>query len=94
MLGALRRDGIAGVWGVLGDIRSPGEDEFDIDVPDTMGGTLESCRLDELEDRCSISDDDMESVRAMLESRIRWNLDKAALVLRLAASVDGPSVGV
>ena len=48
----------------------PGEDDADIDVAGTIGGTLDSCRLDELEDRCSIVDDDIYSVRALLDSRM------------------------
>jgi len=30
----------------------PGEDEVDMEVPATMGGTLDSCRLEELDDLC------------------------------------------
>jgi hypothetical protein len=51
MLLALRREGIAGVWGVCGDIGFPGEDDVDMDVPATIGGTLDNCRLDELDER-------------------------------------------
>lgn len=47
----------------------------------TMLGTLASCRLDELEERCRWIDEVMESVRALLVSRIRWNLDSWAAVL-------------
>jgi hypothetical protein len=86
MLLALRREGIAGVWGVCGDIGFPGEDDVDMDVPATIGGTLDNCRLDELDERWSINDDDMESERAALESLIRWNRFKAADVLLVLAS--------
>lgn len=48
---ALRRDGMAGVCGVCGDIAFPGEEEIDVEAPATMGGTLGSWRLEELEDR-------------------------------------------
>ena len=94
MLLALRRDGMAGVCGVRGEIRSPGEVELDKDVAATMGGTLDSWRLEELDERWSMSDEDIESDSAALESRSRWNLDKAALVRFVDASTAWESDGV
>lgn len=61
----------------------PGEEDVDIEVAVTIGGTLDSCRLDELDDRCNIVDDDMDSVKALLDSLIDWNRESCALV-RLA----------
>lgn len=60
-----------------------------MDVPATMGGTPDSCLLEELDERWRCREDDIESESAALESRIRWNRDKAAVVavvLRLGAS--------
>jgi hypothetical protein len=93
MLLALSLDGIAGVCGVRGEMRSPGDDEIEVEVPATMGGTLESCLLDELEERWSNMEDDMESDRAALESLMRWNLDRAAVVRLRCASADVLSAG-
>jgi hypothetical protein len=67
----LNREGIAGVCGVCGEIGFPGEEAVEVDVPATMGGTPESCLLDEFEERCSSREDDIESDRAAFESRIR-----------------------
>tara|TARA_R110002060_G_scaffold21525_1_gene29200 strand:+ start:1510 stop:1698 length:189 start_codon:yes stop_codon:yes gene_type:complete len=61
---------MAGVCGVCGDTGLPGDDEADIDVAATIGGTLDNCRLEELDDRCSIVEDDMDSVNALFDSRI------------------------
>jgi len=58
------------VCGVCGDTGFPGEDETDIEVAATIGGTLDSCLLDELEDRCNIVDDDIDSVSALFDSLI------------------------
>lgn len=44
---------------------------MEIDVPATIGGTPESCLLEELDERCKCREDDMESESAALESRIR-----------------------
>lgn len=63
------------MWGVCGDTGFPGDDDADIDVAATIGGTLDSCRLDELEDRCNKVEDDIDSVKALLESRIDWNFE-------------------
>lgn len=93
MLLALSLEGIAGVWGVCGEIGLPGDEEVDMDVPAIIGGTLESCRLEELDERCSNIEEDMESDNAAFESRIRWNLDKAAVVRRVEASTDAESLG-
>lgn len=70
---ALSLDGMAGVWGVCGDIGFPGDDDADIEVAATMAGTLESCRLDELNDRCNSVDEDIDSVNAWFDSLIVWN---------------------
>ena len=48
----------------------PGDEEVDIEVPGTIGGTLDNWRLDEVEDRWRSNDDDMESESAALESLI------------------------
>lgn len=39
---ALSREGTAGVWGVWGEMGFPGDDDGDMDVPATIGGTLDS----------------------------------------------------
>ena len=49
---ALSLDGMIGVWGACGEIGFPGDDEVDIEVPATIGGTLDNCRLEELDERC------------------------------------------
>jgi len=67
---ALRRDGIAGVWGVCGEIGFPGDEDADIELAATIGGTLDSCRLEELDERCSMVDEDIDSVKVLLDSRI------------------------
>ena len=84
-------DGMAGVCGVWGEIGFPGDEEVDIEVPATIGGTLESWRLLELDERWRSSDEDMDSDKAVLESLICWNLDKAAFVRLVEASVELPS---
>lgn len=67
----LRRDGIAGVCGVWGEIGFPGDEAVEMDVPAAIGGTPESCLLDELDERCICTDDDIESESAAFESRMR-----------------------
>lgn len=57
-----------------------------MDVPATIGGTPDNCRLEEAEDLCNIREEDMESDSAALESRIRWNRLSAAAVLLVDAS--------
>lgn len=42
-----------------------------MEVPEIMGGTPDSCLLEDREERCSCTEEDMESERAALESRIR-----------------------
>ena len=61
-----------------------------------MGGTLESCRLDEPDEPPvrNMKEDDMESDNSLLESRIRWKRVSAAVVLRVEASVEVASEGV
>ena len=71
---ALNLDGIAGVCGVWGEMGFPGEEDAEVDVPGTMGGTLDNWRLDEVDERCRSRDDDIESESAAFESLIFWNL--------------------
>lgn len=56
------------MWGEIG---FPGEEDVDIEVPATIGGTLDNWRLDDADERWRSSEDDMESDSAALESRIR-----------------------
>ena len=77
---------MAGVCGVCGDMGFPGDEDVEREVAATMGGTLASCLLEELDDRCISCEDEIDSDKAALESRILWNLVRAALVLRVAAS--------
>lgn len=58
------------MWGVCGEMGFPGDDEVDIEVPVTIGGTPDNWRLEEAEDFCIIKEDDRESDSAALESRI------------------------
>jgi hypothetical protein len=91
----LRREGIAGVCGVCGEICFPGEEAVEVEVPVTIGGTLASCRLDDVvEDRLRKREDDMESDNAALESRIRRKRFKAAEVRRVAASTAAAFTGL
>jgi hypothetical protein len=71
----------------------PGDDEVDMDVPATIGGTPDNWRLEEAEDLCNINDDDMESDSAVFESRIRWKRCRAAAVLLVFASAAAEDVG-
>lgn len=87
MLFADSREGMAGVCGVCGEMGFPGDEDVDVDVPAIIGGTLESWRLLEVEERWSGRDEDMESESAAFESRICWNLVRAALVRLVAASL-------
>lgn len=57
----------------------PGEEAVETDVPATMGGTLESCLLEDIE-RCPCIDWVIESERAALESRIPRKQARAAAV--------------
>lgn len=91
---ALSREGAKGVCGVCGDIGLPGLDEVDTEVAGTIGGTDESWRDDELDERWSICEDEMDSERAALESRILWNRFRAAVVLLVDASAAAASWGV
>jgi hypothetical protein len=74
------------VWGEIG---FPGDDDADIEVAATIGGTLDKCRLEELDDRCRMFEDDIDSVNALFDSLIDWNLDSCALVLFVDASPPG-----
>jgi hypothetical protein len=60
---------------VCGDRGLPGDDEADNEAGATIPGTLVSCRLDELEERCICTEEVIESVRALFDSFIIWNLD-------------------
>ena len=55
---------------MCGDTGFPGEDDIDIEVPATIGGTLESCRLEELDERFKSMEDDIDSVSALCDSRM------------------------
>lgn len=59
---------------------------MDIEVPATIGGTFGSWRLEDTDDRCRISEEFMESESAVFVSRIFWNRERAAEVLRFAES--------
>jgi hypothetical protein len=69
----------------------PGDDEVETEVPWTIGGTLESCLLDELEERCNSSDEDSESESWVFDSRMPRNFDKAAVVRFMVASREAVS---
>jgi hypothetical protein len=71
----------------------PGDEAVDMDVPATIGGILDNCRLDDADERCISREDDMESDRAAFESRIFWNRVRAADVLRVAASTAAALTG-
>ena len=96
LLAALSLEGIAGVCGVCGDSGFPGEDDVDTDVGGIIGGTLESCRLDEPDEPPARNrrEDDIESDNSLFESRMRWKRVSAAVVLRVEASVAAASDGV
>lgn len=87
VLSALSLEGIVGVWGVCGETGFPGEDAGDIEVPATIGGTLDNCRLDELDERCRYNEECIEFDKASFESFMRWNLLRAALVRLVEASL-------
>lgn len=74
----LKRDRMAGVCGVCGEIGFPGDEAVEIDVPATIGGTPDSCLLEDVDERCRCIDDDIESERAAFESRMRWKRARAA----------------
>jgi hypothetical protein len=63
------------VCGVCGESGFPGEDDAEREAGATIPGTLVNCRLEELEERCICTDEVMESVRALFDSFIMWNLD-------------------
>jgi hypothetical protein len=67
-----------------------GDDDAETEAGATIPGTLASCRLDELDDRCICIEDVMDSVNALFESFIIWNLDSWATVLFVA---DSPRFG-
>lgn len=51
MLLLLRREGMAGMWGVCGDMGLPGDDEVEKDDPAIIPGTLCNWRLEDEDDR-------------------------------------------
>jgi len=61
------------VWGETG---LPGEE--DADTPPMRPGMFVNCRLDEDEERCSMSDDDIDSDSWAVESRILENREYCA----------------
>ena len=67
---------------------------MEIDVPVTIGGTPDSCRLEETDDLCIIIDEDMESDNTALESRILWNRFRAAVVLFVFTSTAADDAGL
>ncbi len=67
---------------------------MEIDVPATIGGTPDSCRLEEADDLCIIIDEDIESDSTALESRILWNRFNAAVVLLVFASTAVDDAGL
>jgi hypothetical protein len=81
---------------VCGESGFPGEDEVDNDVGGIIGGTLESCRLDEPDEPPARNrrEEDMESDNSLFVSRIRWKRVSAAVALRVEASVEAASEGV
>lgn len=84
---------MCGVWGEIG---FPGDEAVEIEVPEIIGGTPDSCLLEDVDERCKCIDDDIESDRTALESRMRWNRARAADVdvgRRAPDSVDVDLVG-
>lgn len=77
------------MWGEIG---LPGDEAVDTDVPAIMAGTLESCRLDDDDDRCNMVDEETESESCAWESLRRWYLDSCAVVLRMADSFEALSL--
>lgn len=92
MLLLLSRDGTAGMCGVCGEIGLPGDDEPDKDAPPISPGIFDSCRLEDDDDRCSMTEEDMESDKCVLESRMRVNLEYCAAVRCELALTDAWSV--
>jgi hypothetical protein len=76
---------------VCGEIGFPGDEDVETEVPGIIGGTAESWREDELDDLCRSNEDERESDRAAFDSRIRWYLESAAVVLRIEASREAES---
>jgi hypothetical protein len=64
----------------------PGELPVEAEVPAIIAGTLESCLLEEVDDRWSSNDDDMESDNCAFVSLMFWNFESAAVVRRIVAS--------
>lgn len=56
------------MWGEMG---FPGEEDVEIEVPATMGGTFDNCLLEDVDERGMSSEDDIESDKAALESLMR-----------------------
>ena len=79
---------------MCGDIGLPGDEDVEAEVAATIGGTLDNWRLEELDERWSINDEDMDSDSTALESRIRWKRVNAAEVLLVEASIPAALDGV
>jgi len=70
----------------------PGDEEVEKDVPPpTMGGTLPSWRLEELEERCKSMDEEKESDSCAVDSLILRNLPSWVMVRRVFSSRDASS---
>lgn len=51
-----------------------------MDVPATIGGTLDNCLLEDIDERWRCREDEIESDKTAFESRMRWKRAKAAEV--------------
>jgi hypothetical protein len=69
----------------------PGEEDVETEVPCTMGGTDESCLLDDEDERWSSREEFSESDSCVLLSRIPRYFERAACVLRILASLAAES---
>ena len=76
---------------MCGDIGLPGLDEVETEVAATIGGKDDSWRDEELDERWSICEEEIESESAALESRILWNRFNAAVVRLVEASAAAAS---
>jgi hypothetical protein len=55
---------------VCGECGFPGDEEADMDAGGSIPGTLASCLLEELDERCICMEEVIDSVRALLDSLI------------------------
>lgn len=71
-------------WGMWGESGLPGEEDVETEAPPAIvEGTGGRPWRDDVDDeRCSRSEPDRESVRTPVDSRIRWNLERATVVFR------------